>query len=106
MPVDAEIKKMITDPQQWVTDYKLGQTAMSSAGTGGSTFLFPSAVPTPNNYTAVRSTQVWLMGDGSSDSFSNGIRSYILPTDTGNVRLYFNSMVSNDIETVTIAGLS
>ena len=106
MPVDAEIKKMITDPQGWVADYKLGQTSMSSAGTGGSTFLFPSAVPTPNNYTAVRSTQVWLMGDGASDSYANGIRSYILPTDTGNVKMQLNSMVSNDIETVSIPGLT
>ena len=106
MPTDAEIKAIITDPKRWVADYKLGQTAMSSAGSGGSTFLFPSAVPTPNNYTAVRSTQVWLMGDGTSDSYANGIRNYILPSDTGNVKLRLNSMVSNDIETVNITGLT
>jgi hypothetical protein len=106
MPTDAEIKAIITDPKSWVADYKLGQTAMSSAGSGGSTFLFPSAVPTSNNYTAVRSTQVWLMGDGTNDSFSNGVRSYILPTDTGNVKLYTNNMTASDIENVSINGLS
>ena len=79
---------------------------MSSAGSGGSTFLFPSAVPTPNNYTAVRSTQVWLMGDGTNDSFANGVRSYILPTDTGNVKLYTNNMTASDIENISIPGLS
>ena len=104
MPTDAEIKKMITDPKGWVTDYKLGNSFMSTSQTGGGSMLFPSSVPT-TNYSAIRSTQVWLMGEGTSDSFSNGIRNYIQPTDQNNTKMQFNSMSSNDIETVTIPGL-
>ncbi len=105
MPTDAEIKKMITDPQGWVTDYKLGQTYKYTGGTAGSGMTFPSTVPT-TTVTAYFSTQVWLMGDGSSDSFANGMRNYINPADQNNTKLQLNSMVSNDIETVTITGLT
>ena len=105
MPTTAEIQKMITDPVGWVTDFKLGSTFMSTGQTGGGSMQFPYSVPT-TNYAAIRSTQVWLMGDGSADSYANGIRSYIYPTDQNNVKLQLNSMVSNDIETVSINGLS
>ena len=46
------------------------------------------------------------MGDGVSDSYSNGIRNEVYPSDQNNTKLQFNSMASNDIETVTISGLS
>ena len=105
MPTSAEIKAMITDPIGWVTDYKLGSTFMSTGQTGGGSMQFPYSVPT-TNYAAIRSTQVWLMGDGTSDSYANGIRSYIYPSDQNNVKLQLNSMVSNDFETVNINGLS
>ena len=105
MPTDAEITKMITDPQGWVTDYKLGQTYHSTSQSGGGTMVFPSALPTSVG-DAFRSTQVWLMGEGSSDSFANGMRNYIYPFDGFNSKLQLNSMSSNDIETVTITGLT
>jgi len=105
MPTDAEITKMITDPVSWVADYKLGSTYMSTAQTGGGTMVFPSSVPTSVG-DAFRSTQVWLMGDGSSDSYANGMRNHIYPFDFSNSKLQLNSMVSNDIETVSIPGLT
>jgi hypothetical protein len=55
---------------------------------------------------APRATQVWLMGDGASDSYANGVRNYINPADQNYVKLQLNSMVSNDIETVNIPGLT
>ena len=105
MPTDAEIKDMISDPVGWVTDFKLGSTFMSTGQSGGGSMQFPYSVPT-TNYAAIRSTQVWLMGDGTSDSYANGIRSYIYPSDQNNVKLQLNSMVSNDIQTININGLT
>ena len=45
------------------------------------------------------------MGDGTNDSFNNGIRNQVNPGITY-TRLVLNSMVSNDIENVSISGLS
>jgi len=46
------------------------------------------------------------MGDGGQDSYANGIRSEVMDFDQNNVKLQLNSMVSNDIETVNIPGLT
>lgn len=46
------------------------------------------------------------MGDGNLDSYSNMIRNQINPYDQNYTRLVLNSMESNDIETVSIPGLS
>ena len=46
------------------------------------------------------------MGDGGSDSFANGIRKEVYPTDQNYTKLQFNSMQSNDIQNVSIPGLS
>ena len=97
---NTEIEKVMTDPVGWVTDYKVGET-----------YRYPN---TTSNYTnfqvgdtqPAQSTQVWLMGDGTSDSYANGIRNYIQPSDQNWSKLQFNSMASNDIETVTITGLT
>ena len=99
IPTDAEIKLMITDPIKWVTDYKVGQTYRYAVNNGTSTF----ALGQVNSYNA---TQVWLMGDGASDSYANGIRNYIHTSDQNNTKLQLNSMVSNDIQNVSINGLS
>jgi len=106
MPTDAEIKLMITDPVKWLSDYKSGVSYRYTGGTGGSTNgLFPSTFPT-TSVAAYLSTQVWLMGDGGQDSYSNGIRNEIKNTDQNNTKLQLNSMVSNDIQTVNINGLT
>ena len=106
MPTDAEIKLMITDPIKWLSDYKSGVSYRSTGGTGGSTNgLFPSTFPT-TSVSAYLSTQVWLMGDGGQDSYSNGVRNHIKFSDQNNTKLQLNSMVSNDIQTVNINGLT
>ena len=46
------------------------------------------------------------MGDGTNDSYSNMIRNQVTPSDQNYTKLNLISMVSNDIENVTIEGLS
>jgi len=99
IPTDAEIKTMITDPTKWLQDYKVGNSFRACASNNTSTF----AVGSGTGYFA---TQVWLMGDGVSDSYSNGVRNQVLHTDQNYTKLQLNSMVSNDFETVTINGLT
>jgi hypothetical protein len=101
MPTDAEIQMMVTDPMRWLQDYKAGQSyrrpesSSNSANfqVGGSLFM-------------ALSTQVWLMGDGSNDSYSNMIRNRVMSSDQNYTKLNLISMVANDIETVNIPGLS
>ena len=100
IPTDAEIKAMITDPTKWLQDYKVGNSFRASASNNVSSSF---AIGSGSAYLA---TQVWLMGDGTSDSYANGIRNQVLHTDQNYTKLQLNSMVSNDIENVTIQGLS
>jgi hypothetical protein len=99
MPTDAEISMMVRDPQQWLTDYKVGNSyRRPSVGTDSTNFQLGSLDP-------ASSTQVWLMGDGTSDAFST-IRNQVYAGHTGRTTLIMNSMVSSDIENVSITGLS
>jgi len=100
MPSDAEIEFMLTDPVKWLMDYKVGQPYRTTWDNyNNASFAF--------NDTGSRSaTQVWLMGDGSSDSYSNMIRNIVSPTDQNYTKLNLLSMVSNDIQTVSIPGLT
>ena len=102
---EDEAKLMITDPVKWVANYK------TRLGSGNPNGLFrKSAERFATNYFTFgggyQYVTVWLMGDGTSDSYSNGVRNYINPSDQNYVKLQLNSMVSNDIETVTINGLT
>ena len=100
MPTDTEIKLMITDPKKWEDDYRIGQQVRQSLGITNATYA-PS-----NLYNGYGQTQIWLMGDGISDSYANGIRNQVYPSDQNYSKLQLNSMVSNDIENVTINGLT
>jgi len=99
-----EAKMMITDPVQWVENYR---SRLGSGNPGG--LYRKSAERFATNYftfaNGYQHVQVWLMGDGTSDSYSNGVRNYINPSDQNYVKLQLNSMVSNDIENVSIPGL-
>ena len=104
MPTTTEIEMMVTDPQQWVQDYKVGQTwRRTYEGTNSTNFQIgsTSGIWYPSN-----ATQVWLMGDGSNDGYANGMRNQINQADQNYTKLQLNSMVSNDIQNVTINGLS
>ena len=103
-PVEAEIKTMITDPIKWETDYKQGTTFR--AADSSSTASVPSVPSVSYQY----ATQIHLMGD------SVGIYPYsnndAYPDIFNNLRWYtstkmiMQNMVSNDIETVNINGLT
>jgi len=46
------------------------------------------------------------MGDGSLDSYSNNLRNDVKTADQNYTMLRLQNMVSNDIETVNITGLT
>lgn len=100
MPTDAEVELMIKDPVKWLNDYKVGQSYRHPTQSSYYSNF------TLNNLTSAVSTSVWLMGDTSMDSYSNMIRNYVQPTDQNFTKLQLNSMVSNDIQTVNINGLT
>lgn len=100
MPSTAEIELMITDPKKWEADYLVNNTIRQSHYTGNVTYS-PS-----NIYAGYGAVQIWLMGDGTNDSYSNMIRNQVFPSDQNYTKLNLISMVSNDIENVTINGLS
>ena len=103
-PVEAEIKTMITDPIKWENDYKQGSTYRKA--NLNSTEAVPSAVSVTYNY----ATQIHLMGDSvgiypysNSDAYPNIFNKLRWVTAT---RMEMQSMVSNDIENVSISGLT
>ena len=99
LPSDAEISMMVRDPMQWLTDYKVGNSYRATGQSyNNSNFQL-------NNIGSARNTQVWLMGDGTSDSYAV-IRNSVMPSDQNWTAIRMISMVSNDIQTVTIPGLS
>ena len=100
MPDTTEIETMITDPESWVDDYRVGNLYRGSDN-NGDTGNFQK-----DHFLAYQSTQVWLMGDGTSDSYANGIRNNLYPADQNYTKLQLNSMVSNDFQTVNISGLT
>ena len=100
MPTDAEIEMMVTDPNRWLADYKVGNSFRLPWQSGNSSnFNY-------NDGSSAYATQIWLMGDGGNDSYSNMIRNRVHPSDQNYTKLNMISMVSNDIQTVTIQGLS
>ena len=99
MPTDTEISMMVRDPMQWLTDYKASKLFRRPHQTWAtSSFAVGTTI-------ASYATQVWLMGDGTSDAYAQ-IRNQVWPATQNYVPLNMISMVSNDIQTVTITGLS
>ena len=90
MPTDSEIKLMITDPMKWEDDYRINQQVRQSNFSGNVTYS-----PT-NLYNGYGGTQIWLMGDGTNDSYSNGIRNQVFSSDQNYTKLQFNSMASKE----------
>ena len=99
MPTDAEITEMVTDPSGWLADYKVGNSYRPASQN------YNNASFTLNSFTEAGSTQVWLMGDGTYDAYAK-IRNQVYPADQNATPMNMISMVSNDIETVSIPGLS
>ena len=99
MPQAAEISMMVRDPQQWMTDYKVGVNYRSPSSSASLVNW------QKNSSTPAYSTQVWLMGDGQNDAYAQ-IRNNVYPAIQNIYPMNMISMVSNDIQTVTINGLS
>ena len=100
VPADAEIKLMITDPKKWEDDYRDGQLVRAYNSTSESTY-------NPNDWQyGYTSNYIWLMGDGSYDTYYNHIRNQVRPSDQNVGKLQINSMQANDIVTVNISGLT
>ncbi len=99
MPNITEAKLMTIDPIKWANDYKAGSTYRTTQSN------YQSRSWAFNDSLSADATQIWLMGDGTSDAFSK-IRNQTYPSNQNSTTLDMNSMVSNDIETVTIHGLT
>jgi len=96
LPDDTEISMQVRDPQQWVIDYRDGtQQRLAYNNTPYAFDTYPE-----------RCVSLWLMGDGSLDSYSNNVRNDVKTADQNYTMLRLQNMVSNDIETVNINGLS
>ena len=100
MPTTAEISEMVTDPMDWLTNYKVGNAYRRPSVTTDSNGF------TMNTYDSASSTQVWLMGDGTADSYANMIRNAVYVVDQNRYKLNMISMVSGDIQNVNINGLT
>ena len=103
MPNTTEIEMMVKDPLNWLTTYKDGQSYRLPSNLSDTTGFTVGSTVNYNNFGA--STQVYLMGDGTTDSYSNGIRNQVNKTLSYSSAVLV-SMVSSDIETVNIAGLT
>ena len=99
MPDTTEVEMLLTDPVGWLADYKVGSPyrQVNTAGDDPS-FLY-------DWFYSSRATQVWLMGDGTSDNYPN-IRNQVKVSDTTETSLAMQNMVSSDIVNVSISGLS
>lgn len=100
MPDAVEAKMIITDPKKWEDTYRDGQTVRSASNASEGTYN------TNSSSLGWFGTQIWLMGDGTSDSYGNGIRNQLIPSEQNYTKLQLNSMVSNDIQNVNINGLT
>ena len=101
MPTDANIKDMIVDPVKWTNDKIGGQFRVPYQSSAQSDFQRA----TSGGYSA---TQVWLMGDGAYYSYTGpaNIRNDVRDYFQSYTSLQMFNMVSNDIETVSINGLT
>jgi len=99
LPDDAEVSMMVRDPMQWLIDYKIG---FSYRATGQN---YNNADFQLNDTGARSNTQVWLMGDGTSDAYAL-MRNQVHPGDQNYTALRMNSMISDDIISVNIPGLT
>jgi len=96
LPDDTEISMQVRDPLQWVIDYRDGTQQR----------LAYNNTPYSFDTYSERCVQLWLMGDGYLDSYSNNFRNDVKTSDQSYTMLRLQNMVSNDIENVTINGLT
>ena len=96
LPDDTEISMQVRDPQQWVIDYRDG--TQQRIAFNNNTYDYDTYPE--------RCVSLWLMGDGSLDSYSNNVRNDVKTADQNYTMLRLQNMVSADIENVNINGLT
>jgi hypothetical protein len=100
MPDVTQSSMMIKDPDQWVDTYKVGEPYRPSGEN------YNNANFSIGDATAAASCLYYEMGDGASDSFTNGIRNKIRPADATFTKLQFVNMANGRIVNMTFNGLS
>lgn len=99
MPDEDEIKMLVRDPLEWAAQYKVGNPYRSSFSSAENpSWQF-------NDGFSASTTQIWLMGDGTGDAYAQ-IRNQVFPATQNNTPLNMISMLSNDIQTINIPGLT
>ena len=99
MPTTAEISMMVRDPEQWMQDYKVSRNFRRPHQT------IDTGSFAVNTSIASYSTQIWLMGDGQYDAYAQ-MRNQVWSASQNYTAMNMISMVSNDIQTVNIPGLT
>jgi len=94
LPDATEIKLLVTDPNRWLTDYKVGNS-----------YRLPNATGLTNSFTIgganeATATKVWLMGNGTNDS-NTRIRNQVNNTHGASI-LDFEGSSPPDIQNVTV----
>ena len=96
MPSLVEVERMIVDPMGWVCDYKLGRQFREPDAPGTQNWI-----PTRdsdfglNGSAESNATQIWLMGDGTGDAYTD-ILNQVSTSDTNTVLRMYN-MDAGDI---------
>ena len=106
MPSISEIVHMWRVPHQWLADYKEGQPLRpcDSFSDAAQNFITDSGFYQNTAPKSYNHTQLWTFGDGPNDSYPN--IENIVRNDSGDTRLIMSFMLANDIETVTVPGVT
>ena len=106
MPSISEIVHMWRVPHQWLADFKEGQPLREcdSFSDAAQNFITDSGFYQNTAPKSYNHTQLWTFGDGANDSYPN-IENTVR-NDSGDTRLIMSFMSANDIETVTVPGVT
>ena len=98
LPDDTEVAMIVRDPIKWMTTYKIGNPwrKPNESADYSSNFATGSA-------TGEQGTKIWLMGDGTSDGYSD-ITSQVNSSNSAQY-LQMKNMTSSNILSVSIPGL-
>ena len=94
LPSNDEIKTMALDPVKWLNDYKVNSTYRTVFNTNQDPIQSEDGVFSLNSNEESYATQVFLMGDGSSDT-SSAIYNQVYPSGSANLTLNNISEITN-----------
>ena len=93
-------------PHLWLANYKEGKPfrPCDSFSDASQNFITDSGLYQNTAPKSYNHTQLWTFGDGPNDSYPN--IENIVRNDSGDTRLIMSFMLANDIETVTVPGVT